>query len=159
MRHFTLISVWLLGKLTNMNNANILGVQHPAKIYIKQFSATPSCQRNSAQGQKKKIFTLYAVTIPRSTVYIIINQSNYFFFWIFYNYFSAIFGSKEYIRKRLVLGGCSHSWLAISRLPVNYRLTRRRASPGQNRAHFVSSIKLKLCLARGCCCQGLDQVG
>ena len=62
---------------------------------------------------------------------ILINQSNYFFFWIFYNYFSAIFGSKEYIRKRLVLGGCSHSWLAISRLPVNYRLTRRRASPGQ----------------------------
>ena len=66
--------------------------------------------------------------------------------------FSAIFVSKEYIRKRLVLGGCSHSWLAISRLPVNYRLTRRRVSPGQGWlgpgwARFVSSIKLKLCLA------------
>ena len=86
MRHFTLISVWLLGKLTNMNNANILGVQHPAKIYIKQFSATPSCQRNSAQGQKKKIFTLYAVTIPRSTVYKLINPIISFF-----GYFIIIF--------------------------------------------------------------------
>ena len=75
MRHFTLISVWLVGKLTNMNNANILRVQHPAKIYIKQFSATPSCQRNSAQRQKKKIYTVYAVTIPRSTVYFIINRT------------------------------------------------------------------------------------
>ena len=88
MRHFTLISVWLVGKLTNMNNANILRVQHPAKIYIKQFSATPSCQRNSAQRQKKKIYTLYAVTIPRSKKHsILINQFNNFFFWILYNYF------------------------------------------------------------------------